>query len=60
MVPAIVETVFLYPDGKLGVFNWILIKNIFLSAIALVALCTGAFVSINHIIDIYIKTPDHN
>lgn len=59
MVPAIVETVFLYPDGDLGAFNWILIKNILLGIIAVVALSTGAFTSILQIISIYTGEGHH-
>lgn len=52
MVPAIIETVFRYPDD-FGVGNWILIKNVFLVLFAILALTTGAFVSIQEIIHIY-------
>lgn len=52
LVPAIVETVFRYPHD-LGVGNWILIKNIFLVVVALIALVTGAVVSIREILELY-------
>lgn len=50
-VPAVVETVFRYPD--FGVGNWILIKNICLMVTAILALITGSYVSIHEIIAIY-------
>lgn len=56
MVPGVIETVFLYPD-QLGFCNWILIKNVFLSIFAVIALTTGAFTSILEIIHYY--TFDH-
>lgn len=52
LVPAVVETVFRYPHD-LGVGNWILIKNIFLVVFALIALVTGAVVSISEILELY-------
>lgn len=53
LVPACIETVFLYPD-KLGTGNWILIKNLFLGAFAVLAITTGSYVSIHDIINIYL------
>lgn len=52
LVPAIVETVFRYPHD-LGVGNWILIKNILIALMALIALVTGAVVSIREILELY-------
>lgn len=52
MVPAVVETVFHYPDGY-GFANWMLIKNFFLVVFALIALTTGSYVSIVKIIESY-------
>lgn len=52
LVPAVVETVFLYPD-HLGFGNWILWKNIFLTLFAILALITGTFTSVLEIIHLY-------
>lgn len=52
MVPAIIETVFHYPDGY-GFANWMLIKNCLLVIFGLVALTTGSYVSIVRIIQSY-------
>ena len=54
MVPSVVETVFLYPDN-LGKWNWIYVKNIILSFLALCALIAGSFVSVKDIIKMYSK-----
>lgn len=51
-VPAVVETVFLYPDNY-GMGNWILIKNILLIVFSFCALCAGSVVSIHEIIKLY-------
>lgn len=52
LVPAVVETVYRYPDD-LGPGQWILIKNGLLCVFALLALVTGAYVSILDIVHIY-------
>lgn len=52
LVPAVVETVNLYPD-QLGPRNWILIKNVMLGLVAIMALVTGSFTSILEIIHFY-------
>lgn len=52
MVPAVVETVNLYPD-QLGARNWILIKNVILGIVAVIALVTGSFTCILEIIHFY-------
>ncbi len=52
IVPSIVETVFRYPHN-LGPFKWILWKNIILGVFSLIALFTGAYVSILDIIELY-------
>ncbi|XP_055858843.1 proton-coupled amino acid transporter-like protein pathetic isoform X2 [Episyrphus balteatus] len=54
MVPSVVQTVFLYPDN-LGKWNWIYVKNIILSILALCALIAGSFVSVKDIIKMYSK-----
>lgn len=51
-MPAVVETVFLWPD-QLGVFKWKLWKNLLLIAFALIALVSGTAVSVIDIIKIY-------
>lgn len=51
LVPAIIETVYYWPD--LGKMNWILIKNIILSLFAIFALVTGSIVSVQDIIKEY-------
>ncbi|XP_031616811.1 proton-coupled amino acid transporter-like protein CG1139 [Contarinia nasturtii] len=51
-IPAVVETVFLYPDN-LGKWNWIFIKNIVLVLFSMIALSTGSVVSIHEIIKLY-------
>lgn len=51
-VPAVVETVFRYPDD-LGPGNWILIKNGLLCIIAVLALVTGSYVSMLEIVHMY-------
>lgn len=48
-VPSFVETV--YKWDKLGKFNWILVKNTFLMICAILALLTGAYVSLDEIIN---------
>lgn len=52
LIPSVVETVFRYPD-RLGRFRWVLWKNILLGLFALIALFTGAYVSILDIIEMY-------
>ncbi|XP_055313263.1 proton-coupled amino acid transporter-like protein pathetic [Sitodiplosis mosellana] len=51
-IPAIVETVFRYPDD-LGKFNWIVIKNGFLVVISVIALITGSYTCVLEIIEMY-------
>lgn len=51
LVPAVIETVYVYPN--LGIGKWILIKNIFLSVFAIFALISGSIVSIQNIIEEY-------
>lgn len=51
-VPAVVQTVFLYPDSY-GVANWKLWKNILLMIFALIALGTGSYASILDIVKMY-------
>lgn len=53
MVPAVVETVFKYPDFDYGFANWILIKNIILIVFSIFALIIGSVTSIRDIIKIY-------
>lgn len=52
-VPALVETVFRYPDN-LGYANWVMIKNGFLMMFAVLALITGSLVSLKEIVHLYI------
>ena len=52
LVPSVVEAVFLYPD-RYGLMKWKLVKDILLSIFAILALITGAFVSIEQIIESY-------
>lgn len=52
LVPAVVETVFLWPDN-LGVLKWKLWKNLLLIAFALIALVSGTVVSVLDIVKIY-------
>lgn len=52
MIPAIIETVFRYPD-QFGFANWILFKNIFLVVFSVLAAITGSSISIKEIIDMY-------
>ncbi|XP_055918119.1 proton-coupled amino acid transporter-like protein pathetic isoform X2 [Eupeodes corollae] len=54
MVPSVVQTVFLWPNN-LGRWNWILVKNVILSILAILALIAGSFVSISEIIKMYSK-----
>lgn len=51
-VPAAVETIFRYPDD-FGVYNIVLIKNLFLMVFSIIALATGSLVSIHEIASIY-------
>lgn len=53
LVPAVIETVYYWPD--LGAGKWILIKNIILSIFAIFALVTGSIVSVQEIIHEYSK-----
>lgn len=52
MVPAIIESVFRYPNNY-GFANWILYKNVFLVVFSLLAMVTGSAISIQEIIDMY-------
>lgn len=52
MVPAVVETVFCYPND-LGPGKWILIKNGILCIVSVFALITGSYVSMKEIIHMY-------
>ncbi|CRK87157.1 CLUMA_CG000966, isoform A [Clunio marinus] len=52
-IPALVEIVFLQTNENFGKFNWKLWKNLFLMLFALIAMFSGAFVSIRDIIEIY-------
>lgn len=52
-IPAAIETVLLSSYGGYGVLKWKLWKNIFLMLFAMVALFSGAFVSIKDIIKMY-------
>lgn len=51
LVPSVIETVYCYQD--LGVWNWILIKNVILSIFAIFALVSGSITSIQEIIKEY-------
>lgn len=51
LVPAIIETVYYWPD--LGTAKWILIKNVILGLFAIFALVTGSIVSVQDIIREY-------
>ena len=51
-LPAAIETVYLWPN--MGKGYWILIKNIFLTLFALLAVVTGSIVSIQGIIREYV------
>lgn len=51
LVPAVIETVYFWPD--LGTCKWILIKNILLSIFAMFALVAGSIVSVQDIIKEY-------
>lgn len=51
-IPALVETIFRYPND-LGFCKIILIKNLFLMIFAMLALATGAFVSLKDIVAMY-------
>ncbi|XP_058827303.1 proton-coupled amino acid transporter-like protein CG1139 [Topomyia yanbarensis] len=52
LVPCVVETVFLWPN-ELGMFKWILVKNIIFGAFAIFALVAGSYVSIEEIVKLY-------
>ena len=52
LVPAVVETVYLWPN-KLGAYKWMLWKNIILSAFSIFALISGSIVAIEDIVGIY-------
>jgi proton-coupled amino acid transporter len=52
LVPSVVEAIFLYPN-RYGLFKWKLIKDVLLSIFSILALVTGAFVSIQQIIEAY-------
>lgn len=56
-IPAIIETVFRYPDD-LGRFNWVAIKNGLLVIISIVALITGSYASILGIIEMYTEVEE--
>lgn len=53
-IPACIETIFRYPND-LGFGKIILFKNLFLMVFSMVALSTGAFVSIKEIVEMYTK-----
>lgn len=53
LVPAIIETVFLQSNGNFGPLKWKLWKNVIISVFSLVAMFSGAFVSIREIVKTY-------
>lgn len=58
LVPTVIETIFCQSNGGFGKFNWILWKNILLITFSLVAVFSGAFVSVQDIIGIYTKSDE--
>jgi len=58
MAPALIETVYLQAYEGFGPLKWRLWKNIFLMFFALIAMFTGSFVSILHIINTYSASDD--